>query len=222
MSGAYMKFDDIPFGWLDFVTAFVLLLGILHGRKRGLSEELLGTLQWVAIVVVGGLFYQTLAQMLSTGTSVLSPTTYNLAAYVFIALTVKLLFSLLRRVTGEKLVGSDIFGRFEYYLGMVAGVVRAVCIYLFVMSFLHAPYYSKEMLANDARNQEKNFGDIRFPTLGAFQQSFFKETATGWASDHWLEPLLVRPAATQGGDLRGDNSLARRRERDIDSLMGGK
>ena len=213
-----MKPADIPFGPFDLLTAIVLILGILRGRKRGLSEELLPTLQWVAIVMVAGLFYETVARVLSS-TQVLSPAFYNLGAYLLIAMSVRLVFSLLRRLCGEKMVGSDWFGRSEYYLGMGAGAVRYACIYIFVLSFLHAPYYTPDMLAADAKEQERNFGDIRFPTVGTLQKGFFKDSASGWAAETYVARILVRPAAGGFSDLRNDSSLAKRRERDIDVLM---
>jgi uncharacterized membrane protein required for colicin V production len=213
-----MKLGDIPFGALDLLTAAVLIVGIMRGRKRGLSEELLPTLQWIAIVVVGGLFYEALARILSS-TQVLSPAFYNLGSYVLIAMVVRLFFSMLKRLFGEKIVGSDLFGRFEYYFGMGAGAVRYACIYLFLLSFLHAPYYTAEMLAADAKTQESNFGDIRFPTVGSLQKSFFKDSASGWAADKFIASILVQPSAGVPSDLRNDNSLAKRREHDIDGLM---
>jgi uncharacterized membrane protein required for colicin V production len=213
-----MKPGNLPFGAFDLLTAAVLIVGILRGRRRGLSEELLPTLQWITIVVVGGLYYEALARTLST-TQVLSPAFYNLGSYVLLAMVVRLVFSIVKRFVGEKIVGSDLFGRFEYYFGMVAGAVRYACIYVFLLSFLHAPYYTPEMLAADAKSQEMNFGDIRFPTLGTLQTSFFQNSASGWAAARYIPTILVKSTAGIPSDLRNDSSLAKRRERDIDGLM---
>ncbi len=216
-----MKPDLLSPGLFDLLTIAVLIVGILRGRKRGLSEELLPTLQWIVIVIVAGLYSAAVASVLST-TQVLSPTFYNLGSFVLIAMFIRLVFSLIKRMVGEKIAGSDMFGRGEYYLGMASGAVRYLCIYIFLLSFLHAPYYTAEMLANDAKSQEKNFGDIRFPTMGAIQKSFFKDSASGWVADNYLAGILVQPSSGRAADLRNDNSLAKRRERDIDGLMFGR
>jgi uncharacterized membrane protein required for colicin V production len=213
-----MSFETVQFGWVDFVTLIVLFLGIARGRKRGLSEELLDTLQWVAIVVAGGMLYEAVA--LTIGTSpIFGKLLYRIAGYLLVAMVVKLVFSFLKRHIGEKIVGSDLFGGWEYYLGMLAGMVRFACIYVFLLSFLHAPYYSPEMLAANAKYQDQNFGDIRFPTLGTLQHTVFKESFTGLATDAYLGPMLISPTESQPSDLRDGNSLAKKREQSIDALM---
>jgi len=216
-----MKSAALPVSWVDLLTVIVLFLGILRGRKRGLSEELLDTIQWVAIVVVAGLYYARLAAVFS-GAGLLSPALANVFAYILIAVGLKCVMVVVKRLIGEKIIGSDIFGRLEYYLGMLAGAVRFGCIYFFLMSLLHAPHYTEEMLANQAKFQEKYYGDIRFPTLGTIQKTVFKESATGKASERYLADVLIHPAAPTAANLRNDNSLGRRRERTIDAVMGGK
>lgn len=216
-----MKFEAIPFGAMDCLTALVLIVGIIRGRKRGLSEELLDTLQWVVIIVVGGLFYRLVSVQIGQS-PIFGRLFYNLSAYVLIALVAKLVFSFLKRHLGEKLVGADLFGGLEYYLGMMAGAVRFACIYLFLLNFLHAPFYTPEMLASDAKSQEKNFGDIRFPTIGTMQQTVFKQSGTGWAAEKYLARVLIEPTSPQPTNLRNDNSIAKRREHAIDDMIGRK
>ena len=206
-----MNFDAIPWGTVDLVTAIVLIVGIFHGRKRGLSEEILPTLQWLATVVVGGLFYRRLAQSFGPS-AVVGRVVLDLSAYALIALSAKLLFSFLKRRLGEKIMSADLFGSWEYYLGMVAGTVRFACIYLFLLNFLHAPLYTPEMLAADAKEQEHWFGSIRRPTIGTVQHTFFKESATGWAAEAYLTPVLIESvsSATEG---KNDSKVARRTQR---------
>jgi uncharacterized membrane protein required for colicin V production len=216
-----MKDAVMPLHPVDLMTVVVLFLGILRGRKRGLSEELLDTIQWVMIVVLAGLYYSRLSVAFSSG-GVVGPAVSNVLAYVMIALGVKFAMMLVKRGIGEKIIGSDVFGGFEYYLGMMAGAVRFGCVYFFLLSLLHAPYYTEEMLATQAKYQEKYYGDIRFPTLGTIQKTFFKESAIGTASERYLAKVLIKPAAAQGADLRNDNSIGRRRERTIDAVLRAK
>ena len=51
-----------------------------------------------------------------------------------VGLLVLLLFAGIKRTVGGKLVGSDIFGRSEYYLGMGSGFVRVTCMLLAAMA----------------------------------------------------------------------------------------
>ena len=206
---------------VDLLTLGVLLVGIVRGRKRGLSEEILDTLQWLAIVIVAGCFHRALAGWI--GHSAMVGRLFDtVVAYLLIALTIKLFFAMIKRRCGEKITESDLFGRFEYYLGMAAGMVRFACIYFFLLNFLHAPYYSPESLAANAKYQEKNFGDIHFPTLGTMQQTVFKESMTGWMADTYLDSILIRSTGSKVSDLRGPNSIAKRREHAIDLLITGK
>jgi uncharacterized membrane protein required for colicin V production len=219
-SGVTMKFDVTNINWVDFLTVIVLLIGIMRGRKRGLSEELLDTIQWLAIIFTCAFFYQPLGAAMAAK-PVLSTLTYYLVAYIGIALAIKLVFTFIKRRVGEKLVGSDMFGGAEYYLGMIAGTIRFACIYLFLLNLLHAPYYSPETLAAVAQAQQKNFGDISFPTLGSLQQTFFKKSLTGQATEKYLALVLIKPAAGDARDLRS-NSLAAKRQRAVDDIFGGK
>jgi len=216
-----MSFNAIPFGAFDLVTAVVLFMGILRGRKRGLSEELLDTSQWVAIVVAGGLYYRAVSAGIGES-ALLGGLFCNLGSYVIIALAVKLAFALLKRGIGEKLVGADLFGGLEYYLGMIGGTVRFVCIFLFLLNFLHALYYTPEMLATAKKQQEKDLGETYFPTLGSIQHTVFSESATGWAATSFLRPLLIEPVPPSNVDLRDEKSIAKRREHLIDDVMGRK
>jgi hypothetical protein len=216
-----MKFDSIPFGVFDLVTAVVLFVGILRGRKHGLYDELLGMIQWAVILVVGGLYYR--AVSMGIGQSALFGGLFcNLISYVIIALAIKLVFSLLKRGIGEKIIGADLFGGMEYYFGMIGGTVRFVCIFLFLLNFLHAPFYTPEMLAAAKKQQEKDLGETYFPTVGSLQHMVFAQSATGWAAESFLKPLLIQPVAPAGGSLRGEKSMARQREQSIDAMMGRK
>jgi uncharacterized membrane protein required for colicin V production len=51
------KVDYAKFNYFDVIVVVWLIIGLLRGRKRGMSQELLPTLQWLGIVIVCGLFY---------------------------------------------------------------------------------------------------------------------------------------------------------------------
>src|SRR2546422_6690284 len=117
-----MKFDPARLSWVDLVIVGLLIIGVLRGRKRGMSEELLDLLKWLLIVVVAAQFYQPVGDLFA-GNSMFSRLSWYLAIYVTMILAIKIIFSLIKKRVGEKLVGSDIFGRAEYYLGDRKSVV---------------------------------------------------------------------------------------------------
>src|SRR4051794_18633279 len=92
----FMNFAGIPLSWIDFVTVIVLLVGFLRGRKRGLSEEILDTTMWIAIVALGALFYRTLADLMAMK-PMFSRLTYCVSAYIVIALVLKIIFAIIKK-----------------------------------------------------------------------------------------------------------------------------
>ena len=216
-----MKFDMTQVNWVDFLAVLVLIVGIFRGRKRGFSQELLDTTQWLLIIFAGGLLYARGGQWLA-GHHLFGLLTCYLATYLVIALLVKILFSYIKRACGGKIVEKNVFGSMEYYLGMGAGMLRFACVFLFFLNLLHAPYYTPEQLAADAKYQQKNFGDISFPTLGSMQTQVYKKSFTGQAVNRYLTAVLITPTAGTTTELRGENSMGKRSEREIDQVMGRK
>src|SRR4051812_48068616 len=104
-----------------------LAVGILRGRKRGISEELLDVIQWIGVIIGAALAYPGIGALLINYAK-FPPLLANVMAYIFAAGAIVFLFKNLKRGVGEKLVQGDAFGRFEFYLGMLAGMVRFFCI----------------------------------------------------------------------------------------------
>jgi uncharacterized membrane protein required for colicin V production len=202
--------------WFDLLVLALVAYGIFRGRKRGMSEELLDVFQWLLIVVLGALLYAPFGRVLSHFSG-FSPLVSHIIAYCLIALALKLIFSMVKRSVGEKLVHADTFGRFEYYLGMLAGTVRCLCILIFALSFIHAKYISDAERAATAKMQADNFGSISFPTLGSLQQGIFYESYSGKFIKKNLQAQMIKPS--QGGAPERGPSPARRREQDIEAIM---
>ena len=216
-----MKNIMTQINWVDFLTVLVLIVGIFRGRRRGFSQEMLDTTQWLLIILAGGFLYARGGQWLASN-KIFGLLTCYLATYLVIALAVKITFSFIKRTFGEKIVEKNFFGSAEYYLGMGAGAVRFACVFLFFLNLLHAKYISPEEIAAEAKYQEKNFGDISFPTLGSMQQEVYKKSFTGRTVHRYLTPVLITPTASTTGEVRGENSMGKRREQEIDQVMGRK
>src|SRR6059036_848784 len=118
-----MNFASLTYNWFDFLVVLVLLLGMARGRKRGLSQEVIDMFKWLLIVVVAAYVYEPWGTLLAEKT-VFSLLFSFVAVYVTTAIIIKAVFGMIKGQIGEKLTSSDVFGRAEYYLGMVGGAVR--------------------------------------------------------------------------------------------------
>ena len=211
-----MSVSDFQLTWFDLLVLGLVAFGIFRGRKRGMSEELLDVFQWLLIVVLGAILYAPLGRIVGRFSG-FSPLLSNIIAYSLVALALKLIFSMVKRSVGEKLVHADTFGRFEYYLGMLAGTVRCLCILIFALSFIHANYISDAERAATAKMQADNFGSISFPTLGSLQQSIFYESYSGQFIKKNLQEQMIKPS--QGTAPARGPTIGRRREQDIEAII---
>lgn len=209
---------NLSVNWFDLVAVIMLVIGFIRGRKRGMSEELLDVLQWLIIVVVSALLYAPLGKFVSSFTHMSLLLSY-ITSYVVIAIAIKLVFTVIKRGVGEKIIGSDVFGSMEYYLGTVAGAVRYLCMLIFAMAILNAKYISEAELAALAKVQKDNFGSISFPTLGSLQQDIFNKSFTGQMARRYINNQLITPTA-YGPDTQREG-VARRRERAVDEAING-
>jgi len=206
------------FSWVDLAIVLVVVTGVFRGRKRGMSEELLDIIKWVAVLTTVAFLLRPVGEMLATST-MFSLLSCYIFAYAGFVLLLTLIFGFVRRQIGDKLVSSDFFGSAEYYLGMVAGAFRYLCVTIVVLAFLNARYYSPEEMAADAAFQQNNFGDIRFPTLAALQNQVFARSATGGAARDFVPFLLIPATPPETKDLAGANNVVRAREKAVQQLF---
>lgn len=211
---------ELTYNWFDLVVFAFLVVGLFRGRKRGMSEELLAIFQWLSIVVAAAYFYRPFGLFL-VSISGMSRLGCYMAAYLLIAVGIKLLFSSIKRAVGEKLVGSDIFGRMEYYLGMAAGVLRYACMLLMFLAFLNAKYISEGELKRVAKVQKDNFGDISFPTFGSLQQDVFKKSLVGSLTKQHLSNHLIVTGPDDGQTKAAGDGIGKRREREVQDIIDG-
>ena len=99
------------FNYVDGVFAAWLIVGVILGRKRGMTQEFLPTLKWVATVVLAGLFYLPFSAFIfKNANGAFSLLATKIIAYIAIAFVVNLVFIWIKKAIGEKLSGSDILG----------------------------------------------------------------------------------------------------------------
>ena len=198
---------NLPLTWVDLVILILLVIGVFRGRKRGMSEELLTFVQWLVIVFVGCRIYEYAGKLLSEHAP-LSLLTCYLIVYLAFAIFMKLIFSQIHHIVGEKLVGSNFFGDSEYYLGMFAGMIRFACVILMLMALLNARLITDKERADTARMQSKNFEGISFPTFGSIQQAVLFESFTGQQVKEYLSFMLIKSTVSKDVPLRRDDGKA--------------
>jgi uncharacterized membrane protein required for colicin V production len=208
---------NLPFNWIDLAVVAIIAVGVTRGRKRGMSEELLDVIKWVVAIFACSFLYGPLGAMLSAS-SVFSTLSCYVAVYAGILMLVALLFGAIKRRMGAKLVGSDFFGMGEYYLGMVAGGFRYMCIILVTLAFLHARYYSPGELQAQQQQQQRDFGSTFFPTFGTFQQSVFQHSFVGSHVQTYLGTFLIASTAPDQKGLEKHEAV-RARERRVNDLL---
>lgn len=213
-----MKTSDLGLSWVDFVVAILLIAGVWRGRKRGMSEELLDMLKWAVVVVAAGLLYEPAGQLLAS-MSVFSLLSCYVTAYITIALMVLLFFGFIKQRAGGKLIGSDVFGNGEYYLGMVGGSLRYACVILVGMAFLHARSFNQSAITSWTTYQQENFGSSFFFSLPEVQSEVFTKSYSGRFAQNFLQVVLIRPTAPDDKSLTGEGSAVQRRQGRMNDIL---
>jgi len=196
-----MSMDGLPFNGFDVFLVAVLIAGIYQGRKRGMSGELLNVIKWLAILLVCAIAYEPIGSLFGQGVSFFSRLACYLIAYIGAALIVMLLFVAVKRGLGGKLLGSDLFGGAEYYLGMGSGLIRFACVLLVGLALLNARHYTEQEVKAEEAFQNDVYGSHYFPTLHSVQAVVFEKSASGpWIRDN-LGFLLIKPTEPENKDL---------------------
>jgi uncharacterized membrane protein required for colicin V production len=187
--------------WFDFVVVIVILMGANKGRKNGMSQELMPCLQWVAIVLAASYFYKPLGDMLATSSPVSHLFAY-IMVYILLVMAVKIVFSLIKKGAGGKLMESNVFGRTEFYLGPVAGMLRFACVLVAALALLNARAYSNQEVNKSMAYQKDMYGSASlFPQLYEVQAAIFRESVSGSALHEYAGFLLINGTAPEHKEI---------------------
>jgi uncharacterized membrane protein required for colicin V production len=203
---------------VDLIVAVWLIIGLMYGRKRGMTQELLPMIQWVAIVVVAGLFYRPFSLLIRQYAH-FELLWSNVLAYLLIGFGIHLIYLWIKNVIHQKLIGSDMFGRTEYYFGMIAGLVRFACMLIVACALMNSRIISKTERAKTEKAQSDAFSDIRFPTYGTIQQAVLFESYTGSFIETNLNSFLIASVASK--PVVKVESLKQQQERMINEIIEG-
>jgi uncharacterized membrane protein required for colicin V production len=176
-------FDTVAVGWL--------IIGLFRGRNRGMSQELLPLLQWLGIITAAGSLYLPFGLLIRQSTY-FSALWSNVTAYLLIAAGVHLIYMWFKQMLAAKLVEKNLFGRAEFYLGMMAGATRFACMLLAGIALMNSRVVTDAELAKTEKFQKDNFEEIRFPTYGQFQQDvLFKSFSGNWVRSNLTSVMMA-------------------------------
>ena len=196
-----MNFDKLPFNWFDIALVIMLAVGISRGRKNGLSAELIGAFQWLALVFGCAFAYEPVSELITSSSSIFSVFSANLLSYFAVALIVGGLFAFLKKAAGGKLVGSDAFGNGEFYFGMLAGMIRFACIMFVLLALLNSRFFSSAEIKAELKYQNEVYGSDFFPSLYTVQSQVFEKSLTGPWIKKELSWLLIKPTVPEQTQL---------------------
>mgnify|MGYP002401829631 CR=1 FL=1 len=182
----------MPINWFDVFVLLMLFIGYVRGRKNGMSQEMLPMLKWIFLIGACSVAYEPLGSLIASTLKVGKLFSY-IFAYVLVGTVITLVFLALSRSLGEKLKGSDMFGKGEFYLAMPAGVVRFACITLALLALLNARHYSTAEVKAMQKFQNENYGSNFFPTLSSLQDDVFLHSFLGKQIKDHLDFLLIKP-----------------------------
>jgi uncharacterized membrane protein required for colicin V production len=205
--------DKVPFGWFDVALVLILVFGYYRGRKNGMTKEILPMFQWLATVLVCGLGYEMVGQLI-INLSGWSKLACYLLGYFSLMFVVYLVFLFLKKIFMPRLAGSSFFGSSEYYLGMASGVIRYACILFVALALLNAPYYSAaDIIQSKAYNARWFGGGLEgysgdyFPTVQSVQESVFKKSFAGKFIKDYADVMLINSVTGVG-----DKSAAQQKQ----------
>src|SRR5438094_9576816 len=98
-----MKAIDLSFNWFDLCVLAMLIIGIIVGRKRGMSLELLSVLQWLLMVFVAAMACVPFWKVILVFSGIL-PWITSLTAYLLVAFSSKIVFVFMTLMSVEKLL----------------------------------------------------------------------------------------------------------------------
>jgi uncharacterized membrane protein required for colicin V production len=201
-----MNFKNLPVNWFDLVVVAVLIVGFTRGRKNGMSEELMITLEWLGIVFAGAFLYRRLGDMMAASTPISHLTCY-ITVYIALGVAVKIISGLIKKAMGGKVVSPDRFGKGEYYLGMLSGALRYACILVAVLALLNAPYYSESEIAAKTKRDKDVYGESFFPSISSIQQQVFGASLSGSVLKRKAGFMLISSTMPEKKQLGGGRKI---------------
>lgn len=202
-------------GLFDVLLLIAIGLGGWRGKVRGISEELLDFLQWLVTIVAAGFLYSLVGDLLVQAKL---PRLYaNMGGYILVIIAISILFGFIKKSVGNKLVDSDFFGGWEYRLGMFAGAIRYLCIWIAILSLMNARYFDPAAVAAERKYQEKEVGMVLIPSWGMAQRMALYDSFTGPYLRQFLAHQLMTPVGLTH-NAPNQNTIGKQQQRVLDDV----
>jgi len=199
-NGCRMSFK-LPINIFDLACVVILALGVMAGRKKGMSGELFDLLKWLIVIAGCAALYEQAGSVVAGWLRLSHLTTYLLVYVAFMFVGV-VFFNLIKERVGAKIASSDFFGRSEYFLGMAAGLVRYACILLAGLALLNARLFTVAEVKAMEKYQDEYYGSNFFPTWQSAQALVFEQSFAGrWIHNH-LNFVLIKPTQPEDATIR--------------------
>ena len=205
-------------GWLDLIALALLVMALLRGKQRGMSEELLPLLKWLVILILGSQAYEIVGQLVHD-VSGIDLAYCRVGFYLLQALVVSWAFNALKHAVGDKILTADAFGKSEFVLGMLGCALKYTCILLFCLALVHSIYTNEEKKAANAKMQQESFGNINFPTIATLKDDAFIRSFLGPYIERYAHNLLLQPVTPTG---QRKETIGKKREKVLDEIISPK
>lgn len=208
--------------WFDLVVLVLLFLGFWRGRKHGMSTELLPLLKLIVVIVVGVLIYKPFGDWFDaiTGNNLERWICYVIAYFVCFVV-IHTIFTWIKKAVGEKLVSGDLFGSMEYYLGMLAGILRYAGYVILFLALARAREIDYQQEAAYQKTQLQELGSNYFPSFYTIQIQIFDKSMVGQFAKNHLSKWLIEPTAVENVSEHKE-TIGSRRGRDIEDASQGR
>ena len=132
------------------------------------------------------------------------------------------IFATVKRKMGEKVFESDLFGKAEYPLGMVAGMVRYGCMLMMMLAVLNAFVLDYAQIEIKKKADEKDLGEgMGMPNKEDIHRGIFINSLTGQFVRKNLEHQLIAPRVYVPNPAGPVELPSKERERAVDNAING-
>lgn len=187
-----MDLSGFSLAWFDLVAVALIFVGIFHGRKNGMSQELFNTMKWLAMLTLSALIYLPIGKLILRFIPI-DPMYGYVGAYILSNVALKAIFVTVRKKVKDKMSDSDVFGRAEFPLGMVAGAFQYACMLVIFMAVMNAKYVDEDALKRQDARQKKALGENFFPSTGNIHRDILYGSITGLTVRSFFANQLIRP-----------------------------
>ncbi len=178
--------------WFDLVAVALIFVGVFHGRKNGMSQELFNTMKWLALLTLCPMLYHPVGRLLLKFIPIKAMYGY-IAGYVIVGAVLATILVTVRKKVKDKMSGSDVFGRAEFPLGMLAGAFQYMCILTMGIALFNAKYLDEEALKRQEKLQRDAMGEKFFPTTGSLHKDVLHTSIAGQTVRKYLANQMVQP-----------------------------